>query len=262
MTTPVAKAAFMYACLLERHGVGRHSPHDREAVDLLLARYPTVRNGARSTRGFLLRTARAMAENGMDQFLELGCGLPVEPNVHDVVHEVRPEARVVYVDNEPTVVSYGDAMLRGPGITVVEGDVRDLPAILDHPQVRDTLDFERPIGVLMVGLLHFVADPAPILARLRQVLAPGSHLAIGHACSSTMPADEVAVGKRVYEQTRNPVFPRTTEEIGDMFDGWQLLEPGLVLLPDWRPYGGDPYPEKAIEGMGGVGVLTASFPTA
>ncbi|MBB5136816.1 hypothetical protein HNP84_006567 [Thermocatellispora tengchongensis] len=230
---------------------------DQAAAEVLKAKFPTVQHAARANRGFMLRAVRAMAEAGVTQFLDIGCGLPLTPNAHDYARAVHPDARVVYVDNDPQVVAHGQAKLREPGLTVIGGDLRDPQAILEDPQVRDALDLSRPVGLLIVAVAHFVPDdddPAGAIAFLRDRLASGSHLALTHACTDTMSEEEAAAGKAVYRQTPSGVWPRSHDAIRALFDGWELVAPGLSGVARWRPREGDPYPEAAPESVAAVGV--------
>ncbi|MEU4408949.1 SAM-dependent methyltransferase [Streptosporangium sp. NPDC023963] len=247
-----ASAARMYDVML---GGQENFAADREAVKMLVAHFPTVPDACRANRGFLLRAARTMADAGIDQFLDIGCGLPTPPNLHQVVRSVHPDARVVYVDNDQTVVTHNQSTVDHSGVLTIHGDLRRPQEILDHPRVRATLDFTRPIGVFTVAVWHFVTDDTAhdLMARLRDALAPGSYLGLTHACSDTMPEDEASAGLAVYGQTRNPVRLRTMREVGELFEGFELLEPGLVLAADWRPVDGDPFPEHAFEVVAGLG---------
>ncbi|GAA4203463.1 SAM-dependent methyltransferase [Streptosporangium oxazolinicum] len=256
-----ASAARMYDVML---GGEENFAADREAVKMLVAHFPTVPDACRANRGFLLRSARAMAEAGIDQFLDIGCGLPTPPNLHQVVRGIHPEARVVYVDNDLTVVTHNQSTVDNSGVLTIHGDLRRPQEILDHPRVRATLDFTRPIGVFTVAVWHFIVGDGEdagngggtardLMARLRDALAPGSYLGLTHACSDTMPEDEASAGLAVYGQTRNPVRLRTMREVGELFEGFELLEPGLVLAADWRPAADDPFPEHAFEVVAGLG---------
>ncbi|MET7335861.1 SAM-dependent methyltransferase [Nonomuraea sp. NPDC005650] len=231
---------------------------DREAAETFMAMFSTVLPAARANRGFVLRAARAMAEAGVRQFLDIGCGLPLEPNVHDIALSVHVDARVVYVDNDPSVVASSQAQLDRPGqVVTIAGDLRDPATIIANPDVAQLLDFTKPVGLLTVAILHFIPEDAigEYLAHLRRALAPGSQFALTHVCPDNIPASEVEAGQALYQQTTNPVRPRTRAEILALFDGWTLLEPGLCPAADWRPVDGDPYPEQAPESFAGVGIL-------
>uniref|UniRef100_UPI003F497940 SAM-dependent methyltransferase n=1 Tax=Streptosporangium sp. CA-235898 TaxID=3240073 RepID=UPI003F497940 len=215
---------------------------DKQAVGLLMSKFPSIAQACASNRGFLGRATRRMAQEGIDQFLDIGCGLPVFPNVHDIAREIHPDAGVVYVDNDPAVVAYNDAMVDGEGVTTVHADLRDPLGILNDQMVRETLDFDRPVGLILVGILTFVENGVQeLMESFRKILAPGSYLALSHACYDNIPEEERKIAEAVYRQTANPVFPRTRDEILRMFDGFELLDPGIVLAADWHPDPNDPY---------------------
>ncbi|MFI0420272.1 SAM-dependent methyltransferase [Spongiactinospora sp. 9N601] len=250
-----ASAARIYNVLL---GGDTNFAADRAAATLLESKYPTVRQAAVANRAFGLRAVRHAAEDGVDQFLDIGCGLPLTPNTHEVARRSRPAARVVYVDNDPHVIAHGNESLRGEGVATVPGDLRDPAAVLDHPQVRDLLDFGRPVAILAVAVMHFIGrddDPLRIVATLRDACAPGSWFVLTHACTDTMPADEVTTGTSVYRRTATPVTARTRQEIEKLFTGFELLPPGLVSPALWRPEPGAAGGPAPTESLAGAGVL-------
>jgi len=236
-----------------------HYAVDREAAKTFLLAVPNARNAARATRGFVLRSTRAIAEMGIRQFIDIGCGIPIYPNVHDIARRVVPDARVAYVDNDPIVLAKGRALRDEPGVVTVEGDLRKPAEIFANPEVTGLLDLDRPIGVLTIAVWHFLPedDVYDHQARIRQALAPGSCLALSHACVDHVSQEEVEGGQAVYRQTTNPMRARTREEIAGLFEGFELIEPGLVPLSEWRPRTDDPYPERSLEALAGVGVLPA-----
>lgn len=230
---------------------------DRIAAEALVAALPNVCDGARATRGFVLRAARFMAEQGVTQFLDVGCGIPTEPNVHEVIRQVHPDARVAYVDNDPIVIARGQAMRDEPGVITAAGDLREPAAIFNDPEVTGLLDLSKPIGVLTVAVWHFVPedDATSYQTQLRNALAPGSFLALSHACTEQLSAAEIKAGEALYRQTTNPVRARTRAQITALLDGFDLVEPGLVSLHKWHPHASDPYPEHSLAALAGVGVL-------
>jgi len=214
---------------------------DRDAAGQVLAALPATRAAVAATREFITRAVRFLAEDaGIGQFLDLGVGLPAKHVVHEVARQVNPAARVAYVDYDPVVVSHGNAMLAEPGITVVvRADVRRPAELLTMPEIRAHLDFRRPIAVLLVSVLHFVADaddPHAIVAAIRDALAPGSYLALSHI-STDFVADKSVVRRvlAAYEKTNAPLCSRGRDAILRFFDGFDLVEPGLVPQPRWRP---------------------------
>jgi SAM-dependent methyltransferase len=230
---------------------------DRAAAEKILTVAPELRLAARENRAFLGRSVRYLTRLGIRQFLDIGTGLPTQGNVHEVAHTLSPESRVAYVDNDPIVLAHSRALLAGGGnIATIRGDLRRPQEILDDPAVRALIDFSEPVALLLVAILHFIpdsADPAGIVATLRDALPPGSHLVLSHGTRDARDA-AVAKGTEVYERATAPLVLRTREEIHRLFDGFELTEPGLVWLPQWRPDHDTPveHPEQALI-MAGVG---------
>lgn len=242
------------------YGLGgkNHFAADREVADKAIAAWPAVRTGARENRAFLGRAVRYLAENeGVRQFLDIGTGLPTQENVHHVAQSVHPDAKVVYVDNDPVVLAYGRALLdENDGTTVVQADLRDPDSVLLDPDVRSLLDFSEPIGLLTICTMHFVMDdddPDCALGELRNALAPGSCMALSHAVTDVRP-EAVARVAEVYQRVNTPATVRSRERIAGFFGDFELVEPGLVPAPQWRPDG--PLREDQAELvwiLGGVG---------
>jgi SAM-dependent methyltransferase len=214
---------------------------DREAAEQVLTAAPEVRVLARENRAFLGRAVRYLAaEAGIRQFVDVGTGLPTQGNVHEVAQAVDPSARVVYVDNDPIVRAHAKALLPADGTTaVIEADMRDPGPILDHPDLLRLIDFAEPVAVLFMSVLHFITDeedPYGLVAAFRDRCAPGSHLALSHITSPERGADGAEAAADVYKsRATSPAVLRTPKEIGALFDGYDLVEPGLVYLPQWRP---------------------------
>jgi SAM-dependent methyltransferase len=230
---------------------------DRAAAQRLVSLAPAVQRSAIENRRFLRRAVRFVAEAGVDQFLDIGAGLPTQGAVHEIVHEVSPRARVAYVDYDPVVVLHGNVLLTEPGLSVVvQADVRRPAELLRHPVIRQHLDFSRPVAVILVAVLHFVSDeddPAGIVTAFRDALAPGSYLVLSHVSNDNL-ADKSVAGhvKKLYENSSEQVTARGAGEIARFFDGFDLLEPGLVPTVEWRPVRGE-RPVGVIDyGMGGV----------
>ena len=217
---------------------------DRLAAERALAIIPDAPEAGRACRAFLNRVVRYLAaEVGIRQFLDIGSGLPTDTNVHQVAHEVDPAARVVYVDNDPMVLVHGRALLAdNDSTTVIEADIRAPEEILGHRAVRQYLDFTQPVGLLLLSILHHLHDaeePARIAATLRDALPSGSHLAIIHFWD---PADEhphisakVRDAERVFNETLGTGRWRHRAEIEAYFGDFEMVEPGLVPLAEWRP---------------------------
>ncbi|WP_196440377.1 SAM-dependent methyltransferase [Planomonospora sp. ID67723] len=252
--THIPNIARMYDYFL---GGKDNFPADREAAEKALAVIPEIRHSARSNRAFLQRAVGFLAEQGIDQFLDIGAGLPTQDNVH----QVAPGARVVYVDNDPTVLVHGRAILgKNERVSIVEGDLRRPKEILDNPDVRAAIDFGRPVAVLLLAIMHFIPDehgPERIIAEFRSALAPGSYLAMSHVVIDARP--EAAEGiTQVYDRASSPFVPRTSREVIRLFDGFELVDPGMVNLPEWRPAPGDAVPYRNVGDyfLGGVGLVT------
>ncbi|WP_049572801.1 SAM-dependent methyltransferase [Nonomuraea sp. SBT364] len=217
---------------------------DRQMAEMALKVAPDAPEAARSNRQFLRRTVRHMArEAGIRQFLDIGSGLPTQGNVHEVAQQAAPEARVVYVDHDPIVLVHGRALLAvNASTTVIEADIREPEAILAHPDIKGLIDFSQPVGLLLFAILHHLADdedPGGIVARLMAGLAPGSHLVISHfhnpGQAHPKVSEQAFSAEKIFNETLGTGRWRTREEILAYFDGLELLEPGLVPLPEWRP---------------------------
>ncbi len=231
---------------------------DRQLADAIAGMTPNIGDTMRANRAFLRRVVRFLADQGIGQFLDVGSGIPTVGNVHEVAQQSDPQARVVYVDNDPVAVSHSRAILAGdPRSAVVQADARDTDRILGDPQTRRLLDLDRPVAVLVLGVLHFVPDaddPAGVVARLRDAVAPGSHVALVNVTYEDQPP-EVIEAQKLSGRTGTPIFLRSRAELLAQFDGLSLVEPGLVHLPLWRPDSPldvDEHPERfgALAGVG------------
>ncbi|SFQ42805.1 S-adenosyl methyltransferase [Actinomadura madurae] len=213
---------------------------DRRAADQVVAAMPNVLAFTRANRGLLSRAVTMMAADGVRQFIDIGSGLPTQENVHEVAQRAAPGSRVVYVDNDPIVLTHARALLTdNPHTTVIQGDLREPDGILDHPVIKERIDFGRPVGLLMLAILHFVLDddrPADIVARLRAPLAPGSYLAISHGHRGAITRDVEDQVRSAYGRTgAGDIVPRGIDEVATFFEGTELVGPGLVQVADWRP---------------------------
>jgi hypothetical protein len=222
-------------------------PVDREAVRQVLRDFPEVRAIARANRAFLGRAVQFLAgQAGIRQFIDIGTGIPSAGNVHEVAQAVAPESRVVYVDNDPIVHVHASALLTGSGTTsIVLGDLRDPEVVLACPKLRGLVDFGQPVGLLLVAILHFITDeedPAGIVATLRDALAPGSYLALSHGTQDFHPPGVAGQAAAAYQNATAPLALRAHEQVSGFFDGFDLVEPGLMQAPLWRPDGRPPRP--------------------
>jgi SAM-dependent methyltransferase len=234
---------------------------DREAVRQVLRAAPEARDSARANRAFLQRVVRFLVgEAGIRQVLDIGTGIPTAGNVHQVAGEAAPGTRVVYVDNDPIVHVHANALLTGKGTTrIVLADLREPEKILLDPRVGELIDFTEPVGLLLVAIVHFITEeegPARILATLRDALPPGSYLALSHATGDFRP-EAAQQAAAVYDQATSTVTLRSHTQIAGLFEGWDLIDPGLVQVPLWRAEGRPPRPKdlSKIWVYGGVGRL-------
>jgi len=203
---------------------------------------PHLRLTAQINRAFVRRSVRYVVGLGIDQILDVGSGIPTVGNVHEVAQLANPEARVAYVDIDPVAVAHSKSILAGnPRVVAIQGDVREPGSILDHPEVQSLLDFGRPVATVMTALLHWVPDDSQayaVVRRFREAMVPGSYLIILHGVPEVQPPDraerlEQAVAKVTATKNRTPA------EIMPFYEGMELVEPGLVLTPLWRPEGPD-----------------------
>jgi hypothetical protein len=211
---------------------------DREYGRKILAIMPDARLAAQANRAFMHRAVRLMVDAGVRQFLDIGSGIPTVGNVHEIAQKAAPQARVVYVDIEPVAVAHSELILAGnANATIVQEDLRHPDAILNHPQTRALLDFTQPVGLLLVAILHAIPDqddPLGLVARYCQALPSGSYVAIGHVTADSRP-DEVEKIRQLTDRTTTPLTMRSRAQVERFFAGLELVEPGLVWAPQWRP---------------------------
>ena len=240
---------------------------DREAATQVLRIVPEIRAMARENRAFLQRAVRFLvAEAGIRQIIDIGTGIPTVGNVHETAQRIAPDTRVAYVDNDPIVHVHASALLTGSGPTsIVLADLRRPAEILADPKVRRLIDFSQPVALLLMAIVHFITDderPASIVAAFRDALPPGSYLALSHGTADFHPQDAVSAGTKVYERATAPLVLRSHQRIASLFAGFDLVEPGLVQVPLWRPDGKPPRPKdlSKIGIYGGVGRRSAQAP--
>ncbi|WP_329127317.1 SAM-dependent methyltransferase [Streptomyces sp. NBC_01465] len=226
---------------------------DQKAAAELAAAAPEVRIGLQANRAFLQRAVRCVVGSGIRQILDIGTGLPTAPNVHETAQQVAPDVRVAYVDNDPIVKTHADALLSSSGATsIVLGDLRNPQAIVEHPDVRRVIDFDQPVALLLVAVLHFLTDaekPEQIVATLRDALPAGSFLVLSHATGDF--ADRSAA-QAIYNKATATLNLRSRAEVEHLFDGFELIEPGLAQVPFWRPEAPPPERSGEIGFFGGV----------
>ena len=205
--------------------------------------FPDIPVGARANRAFLRRAVGYLAGVGVRQFLDLGSGIPTEGNVHEIAEQVAPDARVVYVDIDPVAVAEGLEILDGNDrATAIRADLRSPVAILDHPELRKLFDLDQPVALLMIAVLHFITEDAEaygLVEQLAEMVAPGSYLVVSHAAAESFaPSDDrVTAAKDIFQrQTTTSGKARSRSETERFFTGRiELVDPGVVWLPEWRP---------------------------
>ncbi|MEV6644511.1 SAM-dependent methyltransferase [Amycolatopsis sp. NPDC051371] len=221
----------------------------------MIAVLPSGQQVAASNRAFLRRAVRYIITQGITQFLDLGSGIPTVGNVHEVAQNADPGCRVVYVDYDEVAVAHSHVILEdNPNATVITADLRRPQAVLTSPAVQTMLDFSRPIGLLIVAVFHFVPDdlrPRDIVADYRAALPPGSLLALSHLTADHAPQAMAAVTDAM-KHSRDPMYFRPHAEVVALFDGLELVEPGVVSAPLWRPESGirDIAPDDVYAGVG------------
>ena len=217
--------------------LGGHNNYeaDRQAAEGVIAIWPGMREMGRGARGWAIRAVTYLAGQGVDQFLDVGSGLPTAENVHQVAQCINPESRIMYVDVDPIVHAHGRALLAANPLTrYLEADVRD-PQVILPAAAAELLDFGRPIALLMSAVLHFMEDDlAELVGRYRAALAPGSYVAASLQTIVGAEPELVAAVRRVWG---GHWYPRQPDEIAAIFDGLELVEPGLVRIEQWRPDG-------------------------
>jgi len=231
---------------------------DKVAAAEFLARWPDARRTMSANRAFLGRAVRYLAaEARIRQFLDVGSGIPTMDNVHAIAQQAAPDARVVYADIDEVAVLHSRAILAGNDQAIaIQADLRHPQAILDDPDLHGLLDLSQPTALLLVAILHFLPDgdePAALVAELRDALAPGSFVVISHGTTDGQPA-HVAEGMEHYAQTTADFRPRSHAQVLQFFGGLELIEPGLVHVPQWRPDNPrDAQHAERIAAYGGIG---------
>jgi hypothetical protein len=235
--TSVAHVARVYDYLL---GGKDNFAVDREAAEQAMRINPDIVSTARANRAFLVRTTSYLVgQAGIRQFLDIGTGMPTNNNIHQVAQSIAPPSRVVYVDHDPIVLTHARALLTSApqGVTdYIEADLREPEKILT--EAAQTLDFSRPVAIMLISILHLILDrddPYDLVSQLVNAVAPGSYMVISHAASDIDTGAMISMTNRLNELMAQQAVPRTHREVVAFFAGLDLLEPGLVRIPQWRP---------------------------
>jgi hypothetical protein len=243
--TSVAHSARVYDYILG--GKDNYGP-DREAAEQMLKNWPSLRTSMRENRRFMHRTVRHLAaERGIRQFLDIGTGIPTSPNVHEIAQEIAPDARVVYVDNDPIVLAHARHRLNGTPdgrIAYIHANLREPETILTAPELHDTLDLDRPVALSVIAVLQFVLDDQEaygLVERYMRDLPSGSFLALSTVTTDSSPKAIDVVSE--YKARGMPPRERSKAEVERFFDGLELIEPGVQLVHNWRP---DVDPEQRV----------------
>ncbi|MEU4247164.1 SAM-dependent methyltransferase [Amycolatopsis sp. NPDC026612] len=228
-------AARIYDYLL---GGAHNLAADRAVAHKLEAIQPQVATVARRNRAFLRRVVRYLLEQGVRQFLDLGSGIPTVGNVHEVAQEVDAGAKVVYVDYEPVAVAHSLMLLKdNPNAEALEADATNTEAVLKSEPVKELLDLSEPVGLLAITLGHYLPpepDPRSVFAAYRDALAPGSYVALTHLTNDFAVLRDPRVAETM-RKTQDHIYPRSRDEVLALFDGFELVEPGLTTSANWRP---------------------------
>lgn len=231
---------------------------DRRAGDKYAALFPDLAITAQANRAFLRRAASFLSQQGIDQFLDLGSGIPTAGNVHEIVRRYNPDARVVYVDVEPVAIAHANTILDDDsGAAAILADVRRPRDILEHPVTKELIDFSRPVAVFAVALLHYITDDDEaerVIQSFKDVLSPGSFLVVGVWTYDDAPPDVMEMYAQLARDLPMPGQPRPYHAVLKYFEGFDLFEPGLVHGPQWRPDGPDDIllndPERGVSWVG------------
>lgn len=251
----VPSPARMYDALL---GGFHNFAIDRKAAEIAVALVPDLPNVALSNRAFLRRCVKFLVESGVRQFVDIGSGIPTVGNVHEIAQEADPACRVAYVDIDPVAVAHSQTILgENERAIAVQGDIRAPGELFGNPAVRKLINLDEPVGLLLVAVLHLLSDddrPWQIVADLRDALPAGSYVGISHLSSAQRPEDAAQLGDPGSNRSGIPIYFRTREEITAFFDGLDLVPPGVVELPQWRPESADDIAEPPGRSLGLAGV--------
>lgn len=250
-----ASPARMYDALL---GGSHNFEIDRKAAEMGKQLVPDLPRLALSNRAFLRRAVRFLVDSGVRQFFDVGSGIPTAGNVHEVAQALDPRCRVLYADIDPVAVAHAKAILAGNERTgAIEADLRKPADLLARARATGLIDFEQPVGLLLVAVLHLVGDddrPAELVTELRAAVADGSYVAISHLSSAQRPEDAAKLGANAADKSKVGIHFRSREAIAGMFQGWELIDPGVVELPAWRPESDQDRHESPGRSLGLAGV--------
>lgn len=231
---------------------------DRAAGDLIIQVAPDARLGALANRAFLRRAVRYLAQHGIDQFIDLGSGIPTVGNVHEIAQRVNPEAHTVYVDKDSVAVTHSQSILKNDlKTTVVEENLLNFGQLIKRKEVSDLIDLKKPLGVLLISVLHFIGDDPQaygLLKIIRSLLPPGSYVVISHFSLENAPRSTVEQLMGLGRSSSDPSKSRSLMETERFFDGFRLIDPGVVPVPSWQPESDDDLlvaePERALSYCG------------
>ncbi|MFI5587862.1 SAM-dependent methyltransferase [Amycolatopsis sp. NPDC051758] len=230
---------------------------DRMFAEQVLSAQPNARERAQLNRQWLRRAIRFGMDNGIRQFLDIGSGMPTVGHVHEVAQAIDPRSRVVYVDNEPVAVAHSEIVLEdNENAAMVFADAEFPDDVLEHETTEMMLDLDQPVMVVMALFVHFIPDerdPARLLASYRDALAPGSYLALSSATHEHQ-SDGTARAVAMYQKSSNPVVPRSADELRKLVDGFEIVDPGIVFIPEWRPDAASDVPDDPAE-CGGLALV-------
>ncbi|HEX5403487.1 MAG TPA: SAM-dependent methyltransferase [Pseudonocardiaceae bacterium] len=234
---------------------------DRMAADALAKVHPAIGLGMRANRSYLRRAVSYLTQSGVDQFLDLGSGIPTVGNVHEIAQRANPAARIAYVDIEPIAVTHSNTILAGNDLAIaIRADLRDPHRVFTDPQVNQLLDLNRPVGLILAGVLQYISDddPAGMIRGYIDRLAPGSYVAMSHPSTDELTSERAAgatAASNMYNRTETPFHYRSKSEFESFFAGLELVEPGVVHMWDWQPEMGSEADELdgRVTGFAGLG---------
>lgn len=227
---------------------------DRAAGDMIMKVSPDTRLGALANRAFMRRVVRFMAQTGINQFIDLGSGIPTVGNVHEIAQKMNPNAHTVYVDSDPIAVIHSRSILKDDLNTkVIEEDFLNIETLFQKIELTNLIDLNKPVGVLLISVMHFVLDDEKaygLIRSIRSLIASGSYVAISHYCLDHVPQSTIDQILNISKFAAKQNKTRHPEEIERYFDGFKLLDPGVVCVPKWRPEASDELlvdePERAM----------------